>query len=192
MPNCEHRGTAFYAGDGAWADSDYLCAACIRQHLTETLQETPVSAGLQAKPNVPKKTVTYRIRGLDRARCVAEGLISHGQWLTFGRCVVDKRWAMEYEFILDAATRSRATTSSPRVISPSLPPAAGLFAGKVRIDYERHGTPLYVVVWQSGRSTGFVVTSSSASSTGIAVAELPVAAIEAFEAKSCASPDELA
>jgi hypothetical protein len=70
--------------------------------------------------------------------------------------------------------------------------AAGLFAGKVRIDYERHGAPLYVVIWQSGCSTGFVVTSSSASSTGIAVAELPVAAIEAFEAQGGASTEVLA
>jgi hypothetical protein len=70
--------------------------------------------------------------------------------------------------------------------------AAGLFAGRVRIDYERHGAPLYVIVWQSGRSTGFVVTSSSASSTGIAVAELPVTAIEGFEALGGASTETLA
>lgn len=104
MPNCEQCGAAFYAGDGAWDDGDYLCAECIRQHLTKTQQDTPVSAELPIKPDVPKKTVTYRIRGLDRARCVAEGLINHGQWFTFGRCVADKPWAMEYEFILDAAT----------------------------------------------------------------------------------------
>ncbi|WP_200958306.1 hypothetical protein [Massilia sp. Root335] len=70
--------------------------------------------------------------------------------------------------------------------------AAGLFARKVRIDYERHGDPLYVVVWQSGRSTGFVATSSSASSTGIAIAELPVAAIEVFEAQGGAAIEILA
>ena len=70
--------------------------------------------------------------------------------------------------------------------------AAGLFAGKIRINYARHGTPLYVVIWQSGRSTGFVVMSSRASSTGIVVAELPVAAIEAFEAQGGASTEELA
>ena len=70
--------------------------------------------------------------------------------------------------------------------------AAGLFAGKVRIDYERHGAPLYVVVWQSGRSTGLLVTSSSESSTGIAVAELPVAAIEAFENQGGAPTEVLA
>lgn len=29
--------------------------------------------------------------------------------------------------------------------------AAGLFAGKVRTDYERHGRPLYVLVWQSSQ-----------------------------------------
>jgi hypothetical protein len=70
--------------------------------------------------------------------------------------------------------------------------AAGLFAGKVRIDYERHGAPLYVVIWQSGCSTGFVVAPSSASSSGIAVAELPVAAIEGFEAQGGVSAEVLA
>lgn len=70
--------------------------------------------------------------------------------------------------------------------------AAGLFAGKVRIDYERHGTPLYVVVWQSGRSTGFLVKSDSSSSTGITTAELPLPMIEAWEAQGGASAEVLA
>ncbi len=59
--------------------------------------------------------------------------------------------------------------------------AAALFAGKVRIDYERHGDPLYVVIWQSGCSTGFVVAPSKTSSPGILVAEMPIAVIEGFE-----------
>jgi len=69
--------------------------------------------------------------------------------------------------------------------------AAGLFARKARIDYERHGDPLYVVVWQSSCSTGFVVTPSRAYSTGVAVAELPMAMIESFEAQGEVSNEVL-
>lgn len=70
--------------------------------------------------------------------------------------------------------------------------AAGLFAGRVRIDYERHGAPLYVIVWQSGRSTGFVIKSDTSSSTGIMTAELPMALIETLEAQGGASAEVLA
>jgi hypothetical protein len=70
--------------------------------------------------------------------------------------------------------------------------AAGLFAGKVRIDYERHGSPLYVLVWQSERGMGFVVTASNESPNGIAIAELPVSTIVEFEAHGGASIDVLA
>lgn len=70
--------------------------------------------------------------------------------------------------------------------------AAGLFARKVRIDYEKHGAPLYVFIWQSGCSTGFVVTSNSATTAGITVTELPVATIEGFEAYGGVCADTLA
>jgi carbon monoxide dehydrogenase subunit G len=70
--------------------------------------------------------------------------------------------------------------------------AAGLFARKVRIDYERHGNPLYVVIWQADCNTGVVVTSCGKSSTGIALAELPIAAIEGFEAQGGVSLEVLA
>jgi hypothetical protein len=69
--------------------------------------------------------------------------------------------------------------------------AAGLFARKVRIDYERHGAPLYVVVWQSGCSTGFVVTSSTTSPERIAVAKLPIAEIYAYEEQGGVSTEVL-
>lgn len=70
--------------------------------------------------------------------------------------------------------------------------AAGLFARKVRIDYEKHGAPLYVFIWQAGYSTGFVVTGDSATSAGITVTELPIAIIEGIEARGGASADVLA
>lgn len=70
--------------------------------------------------------------------------------------------------------------------------AAGLFARKVRIDYEKHGAPLYVVIWQSGSPTGFVVTSRSLSSTDMTIAELPIAVIEGFEARGGISIEVLA
>jgi hypothetical protein len=70
--------------------------------------------------------------------------------------------------------------------------AAGLFARKVRIDYEKHGAPLYVFVWQSGCSTGFLVIANSATTAGITITELPISMIEGFEAHGGACADVLA
>lgn len=51
--------------------------------------------------------------------------------------------------------------------------AAGLFARRVRIDYEKHGDPLYVLVWQEGAESGYLIRPDKASSGGIC--QVPVA-----------------
>jgi 5-methylcytosine-specific restriction protein A len=38
--------------------------------------------------------------------------------------------------------------------------AAGLFARKVRIDYEKHGDPLYAFIWEDGAMEGWAVKPS--------------------------------
>ena len=45
--------------------------------------------------------------------------------------------------------------------------AAGLFARKVRIDYEKHGDPLYVLVWADGAANGYVIRPDKAALNGI-------------------------
>lgn len=59
--------------------------------------------------------------------------------------------------------------------------AAGLFARKVRIDYEKHGDPLYALVWQDGASHGYVVKADGHHSSGIQTIEVPVARLLEFE-----------
>lgn len=59
--------------------------------------------------------------------------------------------------------------------------AAGLFAGKVRIDYEKHGQPLYVLVWQRGSEKGYVVKADSTQPKGIRIVETSTAALDAFD-----------
>ena len=70
--------------------------------------------------------------------------------------------------------------------------AAALFAGKVRTRYEVHGTPLYVLVWVDGESSGHVIRPAKNAPDGIAVASIPVADIERFEGRRQASESELA
>jgi hypothetical protein len=60
--------------------------------------------------------------------------------------------------------------------------AAGLFAGTVRIDYERHGAPLYVLVWRDGEPTGKVIRPHLDSRSGIELADIPAAAILSIDA----------
>lgn len=69
--------------------------------------------------------------------------------------------------------------------------ATGLFARKVRIDYERHGAPLFVVVWATGQSTGAVIRPDATAPSGIAIAEINADAIERFEAAGGALVAEL-
>lgn len=69
--------------------------------------------------------------------------------------------------------------------------AAGLFAKKVRINYETHGDPLYVIVWETGASNGYVIKADAASQSGVRKAAVPISNILQFEARGQASPAEL-
>ena len=69
--------------------------------------------------------------------------------------------------------------------------AAGLFARKGRINYETHGDPLFVVVWEQGAQSGFVIKPDVNNPTGIQQRSIPIADILAFERKSQARLSEL-
>jgi len=69
--------------------------------------------------------------------------------------------------------------------------AAGLFARKVRISYETHGDPRYVVVWEQGAQSGFVIKPDPTSPKGIQQASIPLSDILAFERNGKANPSEL-
>jgi hypothetical protein len=69
--------------------------------------------------------------------------------------------------------------------------AAALFARKVRIKYEVHGDPLYVVVWRDGETSGTVIRPHPANVGEVELANIPIAHIERMEAQSVASTSEL-
>lgn len=69
--------------------------------------------------------------------------------------------------------------------------ARGLFAGKVRISYETHGAPRYVVVWQEGAAHGTVVRPGRHADE-IETARIPMADIQRFESDGQASQIALA
>ena len=69
--------------------------------------------------------------------------------------------------------------------------AAGLFARKARIDYTTHGNPLYVVVWETGSASGYVIKGDGAAPSGIRKAAIPISTIQQFEDRGQASPAEL-
>jgi hypothetical protein len=70
--------------------------------------------------------------------------------------------------------------------------AAALFARKARIDYERHGDPRYVIVWERGASSGFVIRHDANSPGDMEQAPIPLGDIDAFESRGQASDYELA
>ena len=69
--------------------------------------------------------------------------------------------------------------------------AAGLFARKVRINYETHGDPHYVLVWESGASSGYVIKADPSGANGIRIASAPMADLLRFEMREEASQREL-
>lgn len=59
--------------------------------------------------------------------------------------------------------------------------AAALFARKVRISYETHGEPLYVLVWQSGAQGGYVTKADPSAQNGIRQAIVPMVDLLNFD-----------
>lgn len=70
--------------------------------------------------------------------------------------------------------------------------AHALFRGKVRIDYATHGEPLYVLVWQEGSSTGFVLGRQPGQGEQVHMTEVPITRLQEFERQRHASNAELA
>jgi hypothetical protein len=69
--------------------------------------------------------------------------------------------------------------------------AAALFAGKVRINYDTHGDPKFVLVWQEGAPTGWIVLPDPAWPRHVDMVEVPTRALMAFELSQSASDAEL-
>jgi hypothetical protein len=69
--------------------------------------------------------------------------------------------------------------------------AAGLFAGKVRIDYETHGEPLYVLAWEDSAQSGFAVKRDAGAPNGVRVAIVSADVIAKFEAAGGADASAL-
>lgn len=57
--------------------------------------------------------------------------------------------------------------------------AAALFARKVRTNYELHGSPLYVAVWEEGAQHGFVL--APAANGGVRKVRVPIETLAVFE-----------
>lgn len=69
--------------------------------------------------------------------------------------------------------------------------AAGLFARRLRADYAKQGDPLYVLVWESGAGSGYVIKADPAGPKGIRVARVPMKDLLGFEARGQAGQREL-
>lgn len=69
--------------------------------------------------------------------------------------------------------------------------AAALFAGKVRINYQTHGDPLYVLVWEGGSSLGYAVKADSNQPGGIRQVPVHSATLMGFERQGHASHEDL-
>lgn len=70
--------------------------------------------------------------------------------------------------------------------------AAALFRGKVRIDYAKHGEPLFALVWQEGSSTGSLIRAEAGQPDGIRVVSVPVGKLKEFDELDGVSERELA
>lgn len=70
--------------------------------------------------------------------------------------------------------------------------AAGLFTGRVRINHERHGEPLFVVVWRDGDQHGKVIRPDTSCVGKLEIAIIPIQHIEDMEASGGGTTIELA
>jgi len=69
--------------------------------------------------------------------------------------------------------------------------ARALFSGKAAIDYDKQGKPLFVVVWEEGKTSGLVIKEDQNAKSEIVKAEISIAAIMRFEAAGEANLKEL-
>lgn len=69
--------------------------------------------------------------------------------------------------------------------------AIGLFAKRVRIDYEKHGDPLFVLVWESDSSNGFALRKDPNQPGGMRKVPVSTEKLMGFERRGAASEYEL-
>jgi hypothetical protein len=69
--------------------------------------------------------------------------------------------------------------------------AKALFNGKAAIDYDKHGQPLYVLVWKEGDLDGLIVKSDPNNENEILKARLPIYKILQYETAGKADFHEL-
>lgn len=69
--------------------------------------------------------------------------------------------------------------------------ARALFSGKAAIDYKKQGRPLYVIVWEEGAKSGFVVKPDPDNDGEIIKAELSIQKIAQYESLGVARSKEL-
>lgn len=69
--------------------------------------------------------------------------------------------------------------------------AKALFDGKAAIDYEKHGKPLYVIIWENGAQHGYIVKPQPSNSNLLLQAKIPIQTILQYESLSNASKREL-
>lgn len=69
--------------------------------------------------------------------------------------------------------------------------AAGLFTKKVRIDYDKHGEPLFVLVWESEASSGFALRKDPSQTGGVRKISVAIEKLLGFERRGAASESEL-
>lgn len=69
--------------------------------------------------------------------------------------------------------------------------APGLFEHRARIDYKKHGEPLYVAIWMDTEPLGFLVKKDILSSDGMMRVQVETALLQAYDDKGGASATEL-
>ena len=69
--------------------------------------------------------------------------------------------------------------------------AKALFSGKAAIDYKKQGKPLYVIVWEEGAKSGFVVKPDPNKDGEIIKAEISIQKIVQYESLGAARSKEL-
>ena len=69
--------------------------------------------------------------------------------------------------------------------------AVGLFAHRVRTNYEKHGEPCYVLAWLEGASNGYAIKPDASADKGVRVASISMNDLLAYESNGQASAIEL-
>jgi hypothetical protein len=61
--------------------------------------------------------------------------------------------------------------------------AAALFSRKARVDYDKYGDPLWVLVWERGAAHGYAVRPDPLRPGGIRLAQVPMARLLEFDTR---------